>query len=245
MHESVEIYKRTPNSLEVDNVDGSAKAASTTSVTEGEGELLKMSKKNHIFTNKWSGLSAPVDPGRPVIDVSAVQEYIRRAVLYDLSTSDQHEPTEKRDASAPPNANRQLYIMRHGERVDFTFGPWIQHSFNAHGVYKRKDLNMPISLPDRVNAPNSWEKDSPLTNMGLHQAWLTGQSLREAGVTFDLVYSSPSFRCIQTCSALLEGILWFGFQRLEHIKEYTAFIAQEWDLKISVRSASIWVCLNG
>lgn len=138
--------------------------------------------------------------------MAAVQEYIRRAVLYDLSTSDQHEPAVQRDASAAANANRQLYIMRHGERVDFTFGPWIQHSFDAAGVYKRKDLNMPIGLPARANAPSSWEKDSPLTNMGLHQAWLTGQSLREAGVVFDLVYASPSFRCIQTCSALLEGM---------------------------------------
>lgn len=45
--------------------------------------------------------------------------------------------------------NRKIYIMRHGERMDFTFGSWIDHSFDKDGKYFQKDLNMAETLIER------------------------------------------------------------------------------------------------
>ncbi|XP_017084039.1 protein UBASH3A homolog isoform X2 [Drosophila eugracilis] len=102
--------------------------------------------------------------------------------------------------------NRKIYIMRHGERVDFTFGTWIPYCFDEFGNYMRKDLNMPKTLPRRKNSPEGWQNDSPLTNVGVYQASLIGQALFEAQVQIDHVYCSPSYRCIQTCTSALEGL---------------------------------------
>lgn len=151
-----------------------------------------------------------------MLDIKAVEKQIRAAALYDLSTvmDDESKRRSPRYASSnnsdelppPPTTNRQMYVMRHGERVDFTFGPWIPYCFDATtGQYGPKDLNMPRWLPQRKNWPAGWEKDSPLTNMGVHQATLTGQSLADAGVRLEHVYCSPSYRCIQTATGLLEG----------------------------------------
>nr|XP_043068241.1 protein UBASH3A homolog isoform X1 [Drosophila bipectinata] len=111
--------------------------------------------------------------------------------------------------------NRKVYIMRHGERVDFTFGTWIPYCFDEFGNYMRKDLNMPKTLPRRKNSPEGWQNDSPLTNVGVFQASLIGQALLEADVQIDHVYCSPSYRCIQTCTSALEGLKLKGKQKIK------------------------------
>ncbi|XP_034663697.1 protein UBASH3A homolog isoform X4 [Drosophila subobscura] len=116
---------------------------------------------------------------------------------------------------ASQTKNRKVYIMRHGERVDFTFGTWIPYCFDEFGNYMRKDLNMPKTLPRRKNSPEGWQNDSPLTNVGVFQANLIGQALLEANVQVDHVYCSPSYRCIQTCTSALEGLQQGGQHKIK------------------------------
>lgn len=96
-------------------------------------------------------------------------------------------------------------MLRHGERVDFAFGnSWTQYSFNDSQTYVRMDLNMPETLPPRP--VEDWEKDSPLTTLGNFQAQLVGSSFKSFGVNFSKVIVSPSYRCLQTATAVLSAM---------------------------------------
>ena len=105
-------------------------------------------------------------------------------------------------ASAP----RSMLIVRHAERVDVTFGhQWLQYSFDRDGTYYRKNLNMPVTVPVRKGGPDGFVKDSPITAMGVHEAHLTGEAMREHCPSVTQIYASPALRCVQTADAILQG----------------------------------------
>ncbi|XP_049877746.1 protein UBASH3A homolog isoform X2 [Pectinophora gossypiella] len=103
-------------------------------------------------------------------------------------------------------SRRWIFAMRHGERVDLTYGQWAPYCFDANGTYIRKDLNMPLTLGERVGGIDSYIKDTPLTRVGRLQAYLVGEGLRLAGVNVSHVYASSALRCVETAHEFLEGL---------------------------------------
>lgn len=116
------------------------------------------------------------------------------------------ERVNKAKTSSTSPTPRFIILMRHAERVDVTFGQqWLTYSFDRDGVYHRKNLNMPKSVPSRKGGMNDFRTDGPITEMGLHQARLTGAAMKEEGLNITHVFSSPALRCVQTANAVLQG----------------------------------------
>ncbi|XP_053983392.1 ecdysteroid-phosphate phosphatase isoform X1 [Hylaeus volcanicus] len=113
-----------------------------------------------------------------------------------------NEPIEA--SEAPSSSSRQIFICRHGERVDFTFGAWIPYCFEVNGSYVRRDLNMPKEIPSRNI--QDFHNDSPLTTVGEVQASLVGEAMKSSSIKIDVAFTSPSLRCIQTLTHILKGL---------------------------------------
>ncbi|XP_043928867.1 ubiquitin-associated and SH3 domain-containing protein A [Protopterus annectens] len=104
-------------------------------------------------------------------------------------------------------SRRLLLVVRYGERIDQVFGKsWLKLCININGKYLRADLNFPPKLPRRTTGAKDYEKDPPLTCCGQFQSRLTGEALREKGIVFSRVYSSPALCCIETAHHILEGL---------------------------------------
>lgn len=155
--------------------------------------------------NDWTRLPTP----SPSVDLAPnrLQDVAEQRTPQELMRRLNWDPSTGTTVDGVRDTNQKLFIMRHGERVDFTFTKWTNFCFDGStGAYRRLDLNMPKTLPIRSNPSDAWRNDSPITNVGQLQARLTGEMLKENGIDFEFVYSSPSFRCIQTTHALLQGM---------------------------------------
>lgn len=99
-----------------------------------------------------------------------------------------------------------LYIARHAERLDFTFGHcWWMACHDKEGNYFRANLNFPEKLPQREGGVKTFEGDTALTSMGLHEALLMGSGFKEKKIPITYCYSSCAIRCVQTANQMLEG----------------------------------------
>ena len=100
-----------------------------------------------------------------------------------------------------------MFVVRHGERVDSTFGAnWLDQVFDkTTGAYRRINLNLPKKMVVR-NDLKDFFFDPPLTELGLHQCKVVGEELAAQGIQVDHVYSSPALRCVQTADGILEGL---------------------------------------
>ncbi|XP_060063895.1 ubiquitin-associated and SH3 domain-containing protein B-like [Ylistrum balloti] len=110
----------------------------------------------------------------------------------------------KKKPGLEKSAPRKLYIVRHGERVDFALGKeWFDMCYDDDGHYKRNNLNLLRELPKR-KTHLEYIKDPPLTVIGHYQATLTAENLLESGVTVFCIYCSPSLRCVQTATQIFK-----------------------------------------
>ncbi|CAF0839034.1 unnamed protein product [Didymodactylos carnosus] len=117
-----------------------------------------------------------------------------------------HSDVLPTNPSANPGVIR-LFCVRHGERVDFAFGPaWPEQAFDKLGNYQRMNLNMPVTVPKRRNPWRDFLGDSPVTEIGMAQARLTGEALAQNDSLVQYCYTSPALRCIQTAHCILEGM---------------------------------------
>jgi hypothetical protein len=129
-----------------------------------------------------------------------------RSSLYNSENLTSEESDYYGSNSGRNDAALRFIIIRHGERVDLTYGAgWIQRAFNYTGQYYPFDGNMPPTLPYRMNMLD-YEIDTPLTSNGLKQSWNVGNTLARYNLPIVACYASPAVRSIQTADQILGGL---------------------------------------
>ncbi|CAF2377926.1 unnamed protein product [Rotaria sp. Silwood2] len=131
----------------------------------------------------------------------------RHASLRYRRASTTLQTIHQQSSSMTQHEPQKVFVIRHGERVDSTFGAnWLDQVFDkTTGAYRRVNLNLPKKMVKRKDLKD-FLFDPPLTELGLHQCKIVGEELVAQGIKIDHVYSSPALRCVQTADKILEGL---------------------------------------
>ncbi|CAF1293844.1 unnamed protein product [Rotaria magnacalcarata] len=141
------------------------------------------------------------------IDLNNNHTLTRHASLRFKKTPSTLQTIHQQSSSIVQLEPQKLFVIRHGERVDSTFGAnWLDQVFDkSTGVYRRINLNLPKKMVKRKDLKD-FLFDPPLTELGLHECKIIGEELAAQGIKIDHVYSSPALRCVQTADKILEGL---------------------------------------
>jgi hypothetical protein len=130
----------------------------------------------------------------------------RQSLMYNSENPTSEESDYYTSNSGRNDASLRFIIIRHGERMDNTYGAgWTQRAFGYNGQYYPLDGNMPSTLPYRMNWYD-YEIDTPLTANGFKQSWNVGNTLARYNLPVVACYASPAIRSIQTADQILAGM---------------------------------------
>eukprot|EP00794_Sanderia_malayensis_P003722 gene3722-4243_t len=172
--------------------------------TSGEKDQSSKITAEQLLTRSAGSVSIPKNKSYPIMSGTST-----------LPRSYSHATSPRLMQSLDVKA-RRIFLIRHAERVDTTFGhTWVGQFFDEQGGYHRRNLNMPRRLPSRCGGAECYKTDSPITEIGQCQARLTGESLFAHNIQITKVFASPAFRCIQTAEAVLDGLKLKGKMKLK------------------------------
>lgn len=175
--------------------------------TESAAWTLHKSITLSSHTNGCTGLTTPSAVLPSIGDSDPNSSQLRSSIDSTSSCrSNCATATASLENDSQLSSERHLLTVRHGERMDFTFGGgWISVCYDRNGEYHRKDLNQPESLPKRSD-PFDYSLDSPLTVFGGIQSSLTGKALQSSAIKIHHIYSSPSLRCVETATFIAKEL---------------------------------------